>query len=169
MDFSRLHRAEALGVAGAVLLLVGLLLFNWYSLGETPNRLGAEADPDAFICGTGNFECTGFDTFPILRWLLIAGCFAPLILAWIVVRGHKLSWPPGEVTMIVGFSAIILIAYNGIIDRPGTGAAEISNSIEIGYWLGLLGAIGIAAGGLWRASVPDRPQAVAVGQPGAAA
>lgn len=154
MDLSRLHRAEALGVVSALLLLVSLLFFPWYELGVTPIR--EAGDPDAFICGTGDYECTGFDTFPILSWLLIAGCAAPLILAWIVVRGHKLSWPPGELTMIVGFTATILIAYNGIIDRPGTGRAESLNSIEYGYWLALLGAIGIAAAGLWRASVSER-------------
>ena len=36
-------------------------------------------------------SCTGFETFPILRWLLIAAAVAPLILTYIVVRGHKLS------------------------------------------------------------------------------
>ena len=55
-------------------------------------------------------HCTGYDTFhffaaliiPGMDLLLTAAAVAPWILVWIVVRGHKLSWPPGEVTMIVG-------------------------------------------------------------------
>ena len=50
-------------------------------------------------------SCTGFETFPILRWLLLLAALAPLILAWILVRGHKLSWAPGEMTMVAGFAA----------------------------------------------------------------
>lgn len=161
MDFSRLHRAEALGVVGALLLLVALFLFNWYELGVT--QLREEGEEDAFICGVGEYTCTGFDTFPILRWLLIAGCSAPLILAWIIARGHKLSWPPGEVTMIVGFTATILVAYNGIIDKPGSGFGEALVSLKGGYWLALLGAVGIAGAGLWRASVSAAAGPVAPG------
>ena len=39
----------------------------------------------------GQHHCTGFETFPILRWLLLLAAIAPLILAYIIVRGHKLS------------------------------------------------------------------------------
>ena len=89
-----------------------------------------------------------FETFPILRWLLLLAALAPLILAWIMVRGHKLSWAPGELTMVVGFAAIVLIGYNGIIDKPAPGAAEIGISLDYGYWLALLASIAIAGHGL---------------------
>src|SRR5215216_1418087 len=125
MDFSRLDRNRVLlgGFGGAVLLL-SLLFLPWYSLSHTATR----TQQDAWICGSNDYSCTGFDTFPILRWLLILAAFAPLILAWILVRGHKLSWAPGEMTMVAGFAAMVLIAYNGIIDRPGTGTAEIGRA-----------------------------------------
>ena len=35
--------------------------------------------------------------------------------------------------MVAGFTAFVLIAYNGIIDPPGSGIAEIGVSKEIGY------------------------------------
>ena len=41
--------------------------------------------------------------------------------------------------MIAGFAATVLIAYNGIIDKPGTGPAEIGVSLDYGYWVALLG------------------------------
>jgi hypothetical protein len=101
-------------VAAAV--LVGSLFLEWYSLG-TENVARGE-DVEAWVCGVGENSCTGFDTFPILRWLLIAAAAAPFILSWIVIRGHALSWPRGELTAIVGLIAFVLIAYNGFIDTP---------------------------------------------------
>ena len=56
------------------------------------------------------------------------------------MRGHKLSWAPGEVTMVVGFAAITLIGYNGIIDRP---APDDGTEFGIGLELRVLaGAAG---------------------------
>ena len=154
MDLSRLNWARVgIGAVASALLVVSVLFLPWYSLGEVPARdasLPEQYNPDAFICGTDEFECTGFETFPILRWLLLLAAIAPLILAWIIARGHKLSYPPGEMTMIAGFAAAVLIAYNGIIDRPGTSVAEIDNSLEWGYWVALLSAITIAGVGFLR-------------------
>ena len=79
MDFSRLNRTRVLvGGAASILLALSLFFLPWYSLDENPQRVGPEANPDAFICGTGQFECTGWETFPILRWLLLAAAAAPL-------------------------------------------------------------------------------------------
>ena len=156
MDFSRLNATRVLvGGAAAILLILAILFLPWYELDTNPQREGSarnnpDFNGDAFICGAGEFECTGFETFPILRWLLLAAALAPLILAYILVRGHKLSWAPGEATMIVGFTAFMLIAYNGIVDRPGATVAETGNSIEFGYWLALLAAFLIAATGFTR-------------------
>ncbi len=151
MDFSRLDRNRVLlGAFGGGVLLISILFLPWYSLTDTPER----AQQGAWICGEGEFSCTGFETFPILRWLLLAAAFAPLILAWILVRGHKLSWAPGEVTMIVGFAAITLIGYNGIIDRPAPDdGTEFGIGLDYGYWLALLAAIAIAATGFLRSVV----------------
>jgi len=150
MSFSKLSASELLGVIAAVLLVVALFFIDWFSLAENvPAR--QDGNPDAFICGVDQYQCTGWETFPIMRWLLLAAAIAPPILAYIVVRGHKLSWAPGELTMVAGFTAFVLIAYNGIIDTPGMGVAEIGVSKELGYWLALLAAAGIAAGGVGRA------------------
>ncbi len=131
------ERRVILGGAASILLIISLFFLPWYELAENPQReIGA---PDAFICGTGEYSCTGWETFPILRWLLLAAAFAPLILGWILVRGHKLSWAPGEVTMVVGFTAFILILYNGLIDRPGSQIAEAGVSLTYGYFVALLG------------------------------
>ena len=149
MDFSVLNqRRVILGALASILLLIALFLLPWYELGENPQRLAGEED--TFICGVNDYECTGWETFPIMRWLLLAAAFAPLILGWILVRGHKLSWAPGEMTMVVGFTAFILILYNGIIDRPGTGIGETEVSLRYGYFVALLATAFMSATGFLR-------------------
>jgi len=143
--------------AGGVVLFVSMFL-EWYSV-----KAGTPSDQRA--CGARS-TCTGFDTFhlftaliiPGMDFLMVAAAIAPWILVWIVIRGHRLSWPAGEVTMIVGATASTLILYNGIISRPG---AREFVSLEIGWYLGLLGALMIVAGGaisqITRGGVERRP------------
>ena len=147
MDFSRLNTRRV--------LIVAIIFLPWYQY-----DLGGVAktnDPDAWICGVGETSCTAFETFPILRWLLLLAALAPTILAYILVRGHKLSYPPGEMTMISGFAAAVLIMYNGIIDKPGKGPAEIGLGLDYGYWIALLCAIVIAGVGFTR-SIESGPR-----------
>jgi len=166
MDFSRLDRNRVLvGGTASILLIISLFLLPWYSLEHTVSRTPSTSsyDPSAFVCGTGDFSCGGFDTFPIMRWFLLAGALSPLILAWIIVRGHKLSWAPGEMTMVVGFAMMVLIGYNGIIDKPGSGPAEVGVSLDFGYWIALLCTIAIAATGFLRSQAGQRRQRKAPG------
>ena len=147
MDFRRLGRGDIVAAAGGLLLFISMFL-PWYTV-----KAGPPANEN--VCGVGKDSCTGFDTFhlfaaliiPGMDLLMVAAAIAPWILVWIVIRGHRLSWPAGEVTMIVGAIAATLILYNGIIDRPGSGTAEIGVGLDWGYWLALLGAIGAKAGG----------------------
>ena len=148
MDFSRLNTGRvAVGAIASALLILSILFLPWYELTDVPQR----TEQNAWICGEGEFSCTGFQTFPILRWLLLALAAAPLILAYILVRGHKLSYPPGEMTMISGFAGAVLIAYNGIIDKPAPDEGlEFGISLDYGYWIALLATIVIAGVGFTR-------------------
>jgi hypothetical protein len=160
MDFSRLDRNRVLlGGTASIILIISLFLLPWYSL----EHIEARASGDAFICGTDNYSCTGFQTFPIMRWLLLAGALSPLILAWIIVRGHKLSWAPGEMTMVVGFAMMVLIGYNGIIDRPGSGTSEIGVGLDYGYWIALISTMAIAATGFLRSQAGQKRERKAPG------
>jgi hypothetical protein len=160
MDFSRLDRNRTIvGGTASILLVVSLFLFPWYSFDITPQQ----TDQNVWLCGTGNSSCTGFQTFPIMRWVLLAGALSPLILAWIIVRGHKLSWAPGEMTMVVGFAMMVLIGYNGIIDKPGSGITEGFVGLDYGYWIALLATIAIAATGFLRSQAGQRRERKAPG------
>ena len=145
MDFGRLQRGEFIGFAGVGVLLVSLFL-PWFE--TNPDN------PNAQINGAPG-EFNAFETFGSLDWLLVAACLAPFILAWIIVRGHKLTWRPGEITMIVGMIAFVLIILNGIVlGRPGDPDSEID--IKIGYVVGLIGSAMICAGGIIRQAEGDR-------------
>jgi hypothetical protein len=147
LDASKLDRSEVIGMVAAAVLVFSLFL-QWYSLSTDPSVVQRGGDSANWACGVGDSSCSGWETFPILRWLLLAAAAAPFILAWIVIRGHALSWPRGELTAIVGLTAFVLIAYNGIIDKPQEG---LEMSIGIGYWLALLASIGIFLSGGFRA------------------
>ena len=145
MDFGRLQRGEFIGFAGVGILLVSLFM-PWFE--TNPDNANAQING-----ATGEFNA--FDTYGVLDWLLVAACLAPFILAWIVVRGHKLTRRPGEITMIVGMTAFALILLNGVIlGRPGDPDSEIE--IKIGYIVGLIGSGMICAGGIIRQAEGDR-------------
>jgi hypothetical protein len=153
VDFSRLNRNRVIaGGVASILLIISLLFLPWYTLDHLVSRTPGNPsyDSGAFVCGTNDYSCTGFETFPILRWLLLGAALAPLILAYIIVRGRKLSYPPGEMTMVAGFTATVLILYNGIIDKPGTGIAATGVGLDYGYWIALLSSLTIAFTGFTR-------------------
>lgn len=157
MDFSRLNTGRvAVGAIASLLLILAILFLPWYSY-DLEGVADKGSNPDNWVCGVGEESCTGFETFPILRWLLLLLAVAPLILAWILVRGHKLSYPPGEMTMISGFAGAVLIFYNGVIDKPGSGPAEIGLGLDWGYWVALLASLVIAGVGFTR-SIESGPK-----------
>jgi hypothetical protein len=145
VDFRRLGIGDIVAAAGGLVLFISMFL-PWFSVDAAPPE-------SENLCGEGVDSCTGFDTFslfttliiPGMDFLLVGAALAPWILVWIVIRGHELSWPPGEVTMIVGAIAATLILYNGVIDRVGSTREFVS--LDIGWYLGLVGALGIVAGG----------------------
>jgi hypothetical protein len=148
VDTSRLDRSEIVGMVAAALLVIAVFL-EWFSLTTDPSVVERGSDPANWACGVGETSCSAWDTFPIMRWLLRAAAAAPFILAWIVMRGHALSWPRGELTAIVGLTAFVLIAYNGIIDKPEAG---LEIGLSYGYWLALIASIGIFLSGRLRAA-----------------
>jgi hypothetical protein len=142
MDLSRLTIGELLGMVSALILLLSLWL-PWFSTSSENQNSVIESS------GTGPGEsANAWAVFGILDWLLLAACAAPFILSWIVVRGHELTWRPGEVTMIVGMTAFVLILCNGVIlGKPDPG---IGVSLSWGYLVALIASIGMIAAGFLR-------------------
>jgi hypothetical protein len=141
----RLGASEAIAVVGGLLLALAVFL-PWYATSSNPN---------AQINGArGRFSA--WEAHPLLRWPLLAAAGAPLILAWIIIREHELSWPRGELTAVVGLVAAALVLYFGVLSRPGEPSGEIS--LALGWFAALLGALLILFGGASRASGTERPR-----------
>lgn len=145
---------EAVGLVASAALLASLLFLPWYSLADTPTRMAG----DAFVCGAGRLSCTGFQTFPLMRWVLVAVALASPILLFLLIRGGGVGWPLGELTMMAGSLGAVLIGYNGIIDRPGVGVEEAGISLAYGYVIALVAAIAIALSGMMRAAEMSGPR-----------
>ena len=148
MELSALDRNRTIaGAVAAVALIGSLFLLPWFELSDT----SARQDQQAWVCGEQDFSCTGWETFSILRYALILAAVAPAILGYILIRGHKLSYPPGEMTMIAGFAAFVLIAYNGILFKPEPVEGQVfGTSLGVGYWIGLVAAVVIGIVGFMR-------------------
>jgi hypothetical protein len=140
MNISRLGTAELVAGVGSLLLAVCLFL-PWY---ET-----SADNPNAVVDGVRG-AVSGWEVHAILRWLLLAAAAAPLILIWIIVRDHQLSWSRGEMTAVVAIAAFGLVAYSGLLDRPGSPSGAIA--LQLGYFGALLGTVLMTAGGALRAA-----------------
>src|SRR5919108_2736330 len=150
MDFRKLDRGELVAVLGGAILGISVFL-AWYTLGDKFAVLGS--------CRGPNTSCSAWKSLMIIRYLLLVAALAPAVLAWIVIRGHALSWPRGEMTAIVAIAALTFTVFRGVIDRPGTPPGEIG--IAYGWWIGLAGGILILIGSVWRgqggAAPPQTP------------
>jgi hypothetical protein len=144
MHVDRLGRGELVAAVGSILLAAGLFL-PWY---ET-----APDNPNAVIDGARG-ALSGWEVHTTARWLLLAAAAAPLILIWIVIRDHELSWPRGEMTAVAAIAAFGIVAYIGFLDRPGTPSGAIS--LQPGYFGALLGTMAMIAGGAISAGQTER-------------
>lgn len=140
MDFKQLDRGEAVAVVGGILLGISVFL-AWFALGNRFATLGS--------CRGPHTSCTAWSALEVIRYLLLAAAVAPAILAWIIVRGHALSWPRGELTAVTALAALTLIVFRGLIDKPGSPPGEIS--IDWGWFVALLGGLLILLGAVTRA------------------
>ena len=133
---------ERLGYVAGALLVVSLFL-PWYSTnGDNPNSVIASAGTKP------GHSANAWEVFGALPWLLLLLAVAPVILTWIVARGHKLAWRPGEVTMVAGMIGVTLVLCNGII--LGKPEPNIDLSLAIGWYLALLSCILIVTAGFQR-------------------
>jgi hypothetical protein len=139
MDIRQLDRGELIATAGGILLGISLFV-SWYTLGNRFTVLNS--------CKGPNTTCTGWHALTILRYLLLITAVAPAILAYIIIRGHALSWPRGELTAVTALTALTFTVFRGVIDKPGTPPGQIG--VDIGWWLALAGGLLILAGSIWR-------------------
>ena len=146
MHPEKLSASEFVAALGGILL--GVSVFGpWYAT-NPDNR-------NAVVAGVRG-AVTAWQAHQLLRYLFLAIAIAPLILLYIVLRDHELSWPRGEMTAVVAIAAFGIVGYLGIIDRPGEPPGEIS--LRWGWFAAMAGVILMAVGGAMRAGSSERPR-----------
>jgi hypothetical protein len=166
-DLRRIHRAELIGFVGVAVLAFALFVLPWYSTScanvQDAMAQAVHCNPNSKLkLASGVLAYgshTGWETLKFMRWFLLAGCIAPFVLAYIIARGHDLSWRPGEVTMIVGIVITALILLDGIIlGRPGgSDKNAVDIGLEPGYLVAIVGAFLISFGGFRRQAEGVKP------------
>src|ERR1700733_37162 len=122
MDFSQLRRGEVAAVIGGLLLIIAVFL-PAYSPSDNPNAEIVGRHADASI----------WDANKIHRILLLLAAIAPIVLIYIVLRRHELSWLRGELTAVIGLTATTLVIWDGVIQRPGAPSGQVS--LNIGWFV----------------------------------
>ncbi len=145
MGFRELDRGELIAVLGGILLGISVFL-SWYTLGNVNTTLAGCHGP---LHSGSATACSGWNSLSFARYLLLLAAVSPLILAYIIIRGHALSWPRGELTAVVALVALTITIFRGLIDKPGTPPGQIA--IDLGWWLALLGGLLILLGSIARA------------------
>jgi hypothetical protein len=144
VEFSRVHRGEVVSMIGGVLLALSIFL-PWFTLGNENTTLNDYTGPDVSV--------SAWNALLIFRWLFLAAALAPFILTYIVVRGHALTWPRGEVTAVVGITAFVFVLVRGFLIQPGDPTSQIG--IGIGFYVALVGTLVMTAGALMHRAEMD--------------
>ena len=92
----------------------------------------------------GGQDATAWQAFSVVDLVLAAAAVAALSVAVVVIGRLSVSYPVAgsAVTALVGGIAVVCVVFR-LIDPPGGG--DVSR--EVGAWLGLLAAAGVAWGG----------------------
>jgi hypothetical protein len=135
-DIKRIHRAELIGFLGVAILAFALFVLPWYSTScdtaQQAASAAAHCNPNSKLKladGTLAYgSYSGWETLKFMRWFLLAGCIAPILLDGI------------------------------ILGRPGgSDKNAVDINLEIGYLVGIIGAFFISFGGFRRQAEGVKP------------
>jgi hypothetical protein len=140
MNFGNLRRGELIAIVGGAILGVAVFL-AWFKLGNEFAHIDQHRGAGVTV--------SAWQGLQLIRYLLLAAAFAPLILAYIILRDHALSWPRGELTAVVAITALTLVLVRGLIIKPGSPAGEIT--LDFGWYVALVGSAIMLVGAVTRA------------------
>jgi hypothetical protein len=132
----RIRIGELISAASALMLAAIMFGLEWFGAVGLPRsrRSGIETDQNAWHMLT------------VTRWFMLTAIAVALgsVVLHATQRSHGTKTDTGGVTVAVGTVTAALLAYQVLIDLPGSSSVV---DIKIGAYLGLLAAIGIALGG----------------------
>ncbi|MGB9186187.1 MAG: hypothetical protein WCB67_19220 [Solirubrobacteraceae bacterium] len=134
---SRLRRGEVIAAAGAVVLLVSLILFSWYGLSGAVQRSAAALGITTTI--------SGWDALTDLRWLILVTAIVALALAFAQATSQAPAFPASlsAITTVLGALTSLALIYRVLINVPGPSALV---GPRAGAYLGLLSALTLTVG-----------------------
>ncbi|HEX7244630.1 MAG TPA: hypothetical protein VF245_03585 [Solirubrobacterales bacterium] len=142
MDLYKLSAGEKISTASGILLFV-FMFFDWFGV-EVSGVPGFSGT----ISGVGGSAWDALDVIPIF---LVVAILAAVGVA--VVRLTDADLEPAislnTIVAVLGALAFLLILYR-IVDPPGGGqfgGVSVDTTLQVGIFLGLLSAAGIAYGG----------------------
>lgn len=142
MDLRRLSQGEKIAVVSALVLL-GFTFLDWYGVKVSAYGLSASASVNAW---------DALDVIPILLSIAIGGTFLMALLK-LGEAEVELAIDGPRIIAVLGAASFALIFYR-LIDLPmivpGDDASSVERSLQIGIFLSLVAAAGMAFGG-WRA------------------
>ncbi len=155
-DVDRLRTPEWLVGAGALLLLVSLFLFDWYSVSIS---FGGGLSDESF-----HASVDGWHGHTILRWfvlLVVAGGVA-LFVATLLCETPAIPSAIAPPLTLFALLTTVLLAYRVLLNEPGDNGLI---DVDFGAYLGLLAAIATTAGAWWSmrregGPLPDVPVTV---------
>ena len=128
MDTSRISFGEMIAGASGILLFI-FMFIGWFG----PER--------------GFFSLNAWGSFAFIDILLLLACIVAVALPALRATGAMpggLPMAPGQLAAIAGAIAFVLVLFRLLVP-PDFGPVELDR--EIGIYLGLLAAAGIAVGG----------------------
>ena len=125
-----------LSAISAVLLLVLMFGFQWYGVDGLPGR-----SPPSALSTTEN----AWHGLTVVRWLMLLTIVAAIGAPLLHVTGRALAGRLDAVAVAtLGLVCAVLLIYRVLIDLP---SPDQVIDQKLGAFLGILSAIGIAAGG----------------------
>jgi hypothetical protein len=137
-----LTRGEAIAALAAIALLV-FTFFDWYDYEQTGNLLS--------LLSLFGFPANAWQMLDVIPWLLLLAILAALGMVLLRVGGRK--WeppvPPSGAVAVLGGVATLLVGYRIVFPPEPTDISElpIRITVELGAYLALAAAAGIAYGG----------------------
>jgi hypothetical protein len=143
MELDRLNTGEKIAGVSAILLFVLMFFVDWFGV-EVSGAGGLSGD----FPGAGG---SAWDALDLIRFVLLLTVLAAVGLAALRLTDstYEPPVPASTVVAVLGAISVLLILFR-IIDPPSFGSfggVSYDATLEVGIFLGLISAAGIAYGG----------------------
>jgi hypothetical protein len=147
MDTNRIGPGEMVAAIAALLLLIVMFIFSWFSL-------DASGQGEVFLTAASDTGFNAWESFGFIDIVLFVTILVAIGGALVTANATSVNTPVAvsAITAGLGILSFLLILFR-IIDTPSFGIPEnefVSVGRGIGVWIGLVLAGAIAYGG-WRA------------------